>query len=230
LQACSTREQCRREAGQPVAPRTWYVHRPGLSRTSAEARPDMAGAQCVCVLAPARRRGGPGPRPCQGEAASATSVEARWHLCGCYPARARLSPRRRMSPVPWLLHGRPPDARDSAVASSVSPRLEPAVAPGAPAASGARCLASSSVAGTRAGGLRAAACAGDPRSAAPTGWDWEPPPDPRLASLLRGASSPATAIQARSDGPASGGTGGWSGEQGRGGGEGGGTSVAREAS
>jgi hypothetical protein len=44
------------------------------------------------------------------------------------------------------------------------------------------------------------------------------------------ASSPATAIQARSGGPASGGTGGWSGEQGRGGGEGGGTSVAREAS
>jgi hypothetical protein len=190
LQACSTREKCRREAGQPVAPRAWYGHRPGLSQTSAEARPAMAG--CSVFACGSQRGDTVGQAPVHVRARQPQPPA--WRRGGTYAAttqRARPSPRRRMRPVPRLLRGRPPDARDSAVASSVSPRLEPAVSPGAPAASGARCLASSSMAGTRPGGLRAAACAGDPRSAPPTGWDWEPPPDPRLASLSRGASSPS---------------------------------------
>ena len=112
-----------------------------------------------------------------------------------------------------------PDARGSVVASPVSPHLEPAAAPGAPVASGARCLASSSVAGTRAGGLRAAACR-RPAVSRTHGLGAAARSPPRR--LSRGTSSSATAIQARSSDPTS---GGWSGEQGwgrRSGGGGGG--------
>ena len=115
-----------------------------------------------------------------------------------------------------MVRARPaPDARGSVVASPVSPHLEPAAAPGAPVASGACCLTNSSVAGTHAGGLRAAACRrptvshthglgaaarSPPRQPAAPGARRQR----QLAIVpLRFASSPVTAIPARSGGAAS---------------------------
>ena len=130
MQACSTLGQCKRQPWRGAVGR-------GASGTGPVTRPPAMSAGRGGL--DYQRRGEVAPTrllPSAGAAGSSTQDEA-----GSM-ARAR----------PAL------DARGSVVASPVSPHLEPAAAPGAPVASGARCLASSSVAGTRAGGLSAAAC------------------------------------------------------------------------